>query len=309
MIGMVDSSTVNLEKIEILSISLLDQHRQRVEAFKTLAKSLGIGIGWHYLLDWAWITALLGDVEGMRILDAGAGTGLMQWYLAETGAKVISVDRASRAELSLRFRARYPVSGLTGNELASPLRVWQKNIHLAEGLKARMVTLLRGTGGLIRTILPKAGHGKVIIYNQNLASLPSIPDNSMDAVVAISALEHNSPDELAVVIDELLRVLKPGGALLATLGAARDHDWFHEPSQGWCYTEASLRKLFSLPAESPSNYAHYDELFAALRNCDELRLNLADFYFRSGNNGMPWGKWDPQYQSVGIYKRKSTDNA
>jgi hypothetical protein len=43
-----------------------------------------------------------------------------------------------------------------------------------------------------------------------------------------------------------------------------------------------------------------------LRACTELRENLASFYFRSGENGMPWGKWDPQYQSVGVLKVKRT---
>jgi hypothetical protein len=101
-----------------------------------------------------------------------------------------------------------------------------------------------------------------------------------------------------------MRVLKPGGLLLATLGAARDADWFHEPSRGWCYTEASLRSLFSLAEDIPANYSHYDELLRDLKNCSELRDNLADFYFRSGDNGMPWGKWDPRYQSVGVCKQK-----
>ena len=36
-----------------------------------------------------------------------------------------------------------------------------------------------------------------------------------------------------------------------------------------------------------------------------VRDNLARFYFQSGDNGMPWGKWDPQYQSVGVRKIKS----
>ncbi len=54
----------------------------------------------------------------------------------------------------------------------------------------------------------------------------------------------------------------------------------------------------------PSNYDCYDELFEALRGCSELHDNLADSYFKSGNNGMPWGIWDPQYQPVGVCKVK-----
>jgi hypothetical protein len=35
-----------------------------------------------------------------------------------------------------------------------------------------------------------------------------------------------------------------------------------------------------------------------------LRDNLASFYGRSGENGMPWGVWDPRYQPVGVCKVK-----
>ena len=151
----------------------------------------------------------------------------------------------------------------------------------------------------------KSRSGRVILYNQDLKHLADIPDNSIDAVVAVSALEHNPPDELALVIAELLRVLKPAGILLATLGAAKDDDWYHVPSNGWCYSEITLRNVFQLSPDLTSNFAAYDVLFSELRSCRELRRNLAGFYFRSGNNGMPWGVWDPQYQPVGVCKVKS----
>ena len=119
----------------------------------------------------------------------------------------------------------------------------------------------------------------MIIYNQDLKTLADIPDASVDAVAAVSALEHNTPESLPLVVAELLRVLRPGGLLLATLGAAREQDWFHEPSHGWNYTEASLRQLFELSPAASSNYARFDELFNALKECAELRTGLASFYF------------------------------
>jgi hypothetical protein len=36
----------------------------------------------------------------------------------------------------------------------------------------------------------------------------------------------------------------------------------------------------------------------------ELKNNLASFYFKSGENGMPWGEWNPEYQPVGVCKVK-----
>ena len=148
-----------------------------------------------------------------------------------------------------------------------------------------------------------------MIYNQDLADLVDLPDNSVDAVVAVSALEHNPPENLPRVVRELTRVIKPGGVLLATLCAARDQDWYHTPSAGWCYSAASLRSSFDLAAGTPDNYARYDEFFQALKDCAELRDHLARFYFKSGDNGMPWGQWDPQYQPVGVCKIKPAAEA
>jgi ubiquinone/menaquinone biosynthesis C-methylase UbiE len=292
------------ETIEILPVELLDRNRDTVEWLKKLAVSLGIGLGWHYLLDLSWILSRLGEVAGKRILDAGAGSGLMQWALAERGAEVTSVDRSSRAELSLRFRAAYRLEGLRPDDLAPASSVLIRNITRSEGLRRRAVSALRGAGGLVKIVLPKSTPGKVTIYNTDLRDLGLIPDNSMDAVVAVSALEHNQPKDLAEAVKELMRVLKPGGKLLATLGAARDEDWFHQPSQGWCYTNQTLAQLFRLPADTLSNYDRFDAMFSALKNCAELRDYLAPFYFQSGDNGMPWGVWDPQYPPVGVCKVK-----
>jgi len=289
------------ERIEILSVDLLEKHRPLVKALKKLARSLDLEFGWHYLLDLTWILSQLGNVTGMRILDAGAGTGLIQWHLASQGANVISVDRTSRTHLPLRFRRRFRVRGLRPTDLAPYSQVLRQNLKRQGSPAGKLISQAKELSPLLDQ---RRSPGRIWIYNQDLSSLPEINDQSVDAIVAVSALEHNHPDELGSVIGELLRVLKPGGALLATLGAAREQDWLHAPSQGWCYTDHSLRRLFALPAEAPSNYARFDELFAALKSCAELRDHLARFYFRSGDNGMPWGAWDPSYQPVGVYKIK-----
>jgi len=289
------------DQIEILSVNLLDQHRPLISELRKLARSLGLEFGWHYLLDLTWIINCLGVVGGKKIIDAGAGTGVLQWYLADRGAQVISVDRMSRARLSLRFRQRFRVSGLRSEDLTPTYRMVRNTVRHPIDSLSHWRTQVRDLIGLAE---PRRADGQVIIYNQDLKNLVDIPDESIDAIVAVSALEHNPPEDLEIVVDELMRVLKPGGVLVATLGAARDEDWYHQPSHGWCYTEASLRRLFDLSEDVPSNYDRYDQLFADLVECAELRKNLAKFYFLSGDNGMPWGKWAPKYQSVGVCKVK-----
>ena len=284
--------------IEILPVSLLDEHRLTVSRLSRLAADLRIGLGWHYLLDLSWIIARVGATPG-TVLDAGAGWGVMQWYLCEEGFRVISADRASRADLSVRFRSRYRVRGLRGTDLstvsAAVIRQLRADPVVPRSIARQLRDLADAAGRRKRH-----GMGEVIVYNQDLRDMHDLPSDSVDAVVAVSALEHNPSEELPLVLRELRRVLRPGGKLIATLGAARDRDWFHEPSQGWCYTEASLRRIFDIDPAVTSNYDQYDRLIGELHACEELRDNLASFYFKSGENGMPWGVWDPRYQSVGV---------
>jgi ubiquinone/menaquinone biosynthesis C-methylase UbiE len=315
------------EKIEILPVSLLDEQRPLVNDLKHLAHSLGLEFGWHYQLDLSWIISQLGQVRGKWIMDAGAGTGIMQWYLAEKGAQVLSVDRGSRANLPLRFRHRFNIEGMRDKgrsergvsaegyfrreqDLTPSWQVIRENLKGGNKLPpARLSKRIFAQGKEISTavwstLTVKPASGKVILYNQGLKCLPEVADGSVDAVVAVSSLEHNQPEDLETVIAELMRTLKPGGLLLATLCATGGEDWFHKPSAGWCYNEASLRRIFGLAGDTPSNYTRYSELLATLVNCSELRDNLASFYFKSGDNGMPWGKWEPQYLPVGVCKIK-----
>jgi len=295
------------DRVEILSVELLEQHRPLIENLKTFCRSVGLELGWHYLLDLAWIITRLDLHSSKNILDAGAGTGVLQWYLAQQGVSVISVDRMNRASLPLRFRRRFRVQGLRKEDLLPANQVFWAGFHRGsngtaqkDGLR-RFPVQFRELAGYY---FSKPVKGCVKIYNQDLSKLEDIRTESVDAVVAVSALEHNSQADLRMVVNELLRILKPGGKLIATLVAGKNKDFWHEPSQAWCYTDESLKQIFDLPEETPSNYNNYDSLFDSLRNCAELRDGLARFYYKSGTSGMPWGKWDPQYQPVGVCKIK-----
>lgn len=296
-----------MDRIEILSVDLLESRRQLVEQFRRLADELTVGLGWHYLLDFAWAASQLQVKPGVRVLDAGAAYGTMQWWLANRGASVISVDRVSRADLPQKFRNHYRIVGLRPQDVSARSRWQGVRSFLPPRSPRRWRNYPAKLSAALNALVPQFSEkepGTVFIYNQDVRNMPDIASNGVDAVVSISALEHNHSRELRDCVSELMRVLKPGGQLVVTLAAARDEDWFHEPSKGWCYTEASLREIFDLPGDCPSNFDRYDELFEAIRNSGELQENLADFYFKSGDSGMPWGIWDPKYQPVGVLRVK-----
>jgi len=170
------------------------------------------------------------------------------------------------------------------------------------GEKARgVIRSLKGLGAH----LPRGrAPGVVYIYNADLGAMVEIPNESIDVVVSTSALEHNSPSNLALVVQELLRVLKPGGILIATLAAARQEDWYHKPSSAWCYSDSTLRHVFGFRREVPSNYDRYDEILESLRVNKELRESLSTYYFIRSRNAMPWGRWSPPFPPVGVLKVK-----
>jgi SAM-dependent methyltransferase len=217
----------------------------------------------------------------------------------------MSVDRLFRADLSGRFRLAYRVRGLRPEDLLPTWKLIGYRLSQADNsLNFRLGGALRAAATtILEPIRPKAP-GMVTFYQQRLDHLAELRDESFDAVVSVSALEHNRKEDLPEVVAELLRLLKPGGLLLATVAAARGEDWYHEPSGGWCLTEQSLRSIFSLSPNSRSNFSEYDSLFRKIRENKVLPERLAPMFFRSGDNGMPWGIWDPKYMPVGVRKRK-----
>ena len=290
--------------IELLHTGLLEEHRGLVRELRSLSESLDIPLGWHYILDLVWILSKAVDVADRTILDAGAGWGLLQWVLAERGSTVISVDRNSRSDPGERLRRRFRLCGLTAGDLKSATirETWAD--ARARGYILASYRAGRRAVQLLRYCLSSMAPGQVLFHKADLAHLTSLATASVDVVVSVSAIEHNELDTVGAVVDELMRVLKPGGRLLATVSATRDADFWHQPSRGWCLTEQTLRKVFHLGSETPSNFSEYDDRFAELVASNELRNHLAQFYFDSGNNGMPWGVWDPQYHPVGILMTK-----
>ena len=100
--------------------------------------------------------------------------------------------------------------------------------------------------------------------------MPEIASSSIDVVVSVSALEHNSLANLNRCVNELLRILKPGGRLIATLAASEMKDWFHEPSEGWCLTEKTIKDIFALN-NTRSNFHEYKLILEEIKNCRELK--------------------------------------
>ena len=135
----------------------------------------------------------------------------------------------------------------------------------------------------------------------NLCNVPEIASNSFDAVVSLSALEHIPVDLLPQACAEITRICKPDVKVAITTSATeQEATWFHHPSQGNCFSKYDLKALFGARPDEINLPAN--KMIEKYRSCTYLKDNLAGFYSKSGDNGMPWGKWDPKYFPVGLFR-------
>lgn len=331
------------DKIELLGEHLVEDHQEIALDVLGYSSKFALPLGWHYLLDIVWILRELNLPTGAVILDAGAGNGLLQFILADKGYQVISADMMDRKAPQFAHRFfkmsyiesdrelihQYKTHVLSGRASSAKStdgnRNWVRTAKTAVPATLRSV-LARVLDTRLKDIPTKAAKllfkgylekstspagdlteekGSVVYYQCNLGMMNKIDDSSVDAIVSVSALEHNPPEKIGPILDELDRVLKPGADMLLTVSASHPDSGFHEPSHSWLLNEDDTAKTYGLREGYQSNFGEFEAVFGGLKKSKYLKKWLATFYFESDRNGMPWGRWDPGYQPMGIVRRKS----
>lgn len=268
-------------------------------------------IGWHYWSDLTWIyTQAKSWPSGIKVLDAGGGYGPTQFLLAEMGFEVTNVDLyfstppyqyQSRYGTALEVLPSYTrtdyVDHLTALYGSGTLRSRLRNSVLGKWLKYLKAYRYSSQHKHWRSSTHLSGPvGKIRWLQGNLCAMPEIQAGSFDAVVSLSALEHIPLDVLPSALFEIRRVLSTDAKWAVTTSAsATPLTWYHKPSRGLCFGKNDMEHYFCATGhEDPSVY------LSKYRNNQFLASNLAEFYKKSEDNGMPWGKWDPVYIPVGI---------
>ena len=266
-------------EFSLLRNKLIDENPDlAIEVFAYCAK-LGRPIGWHYILDIVWILDKLDVPPNAKILDAGAGFGITQFMLASMGYEVYSVDKSIRHQ-PLFTKNLYNIDFLT--EQDQPDEKYERFSHLPD--------------------LPL-----VTFHSSDLSDLKCFEDSTFDAVVSISAIEHNPPDKVKSIMQELTRILKEGGQQLLTISVA-DKEQYHQESNSYLLNREGVQDTYKLDSDTCRDFDSYEDIFSEFFNDERLKRWMPYIYFQGGNNGMPWGKWDPKYLPAGINLRKRVDS-
>jgi ubiquinone/menaquinone biosynthesis C-methylase UbiE len=306
-------------RIEILGEELIDQHPDLAMDVLGISSRLALPLGWHYLLDLVWVLSEL-EESGPRaeqppftVLEVGAGTGLLQFLLADRGYDVISADMRNR-DFAPRFRACYEFSVIAeAREIQHPYLA-----HLGDD--PRSPRQPKSLGRAIRSLLKRrpaqrkhqaeaqppddagrAERPRIQLYRCNAEAMTALEDDCIDATLSISALEHNEPESIAAVQREVERVTRPGGFCLHTTSAIKKGRSFHAPSHSHLMDDAELARTYGLDTYE-SNWSDWDALERDFQQPRRLARWLSHTYFQSGRNGMPWGVWRPEYLPVGLRK-------
>ncbi len=267
-------------------------------------------IGWHYFTDIAWIHDKVKNwPRTFKVLDAGGGRGPIQFLLAEMGFDVTNVDLV-HPHPPVAYRSRYGTRlRQLGSYTPTSYRQFLLTFSRHQGSKGAIKSVAKfAFAGAIQSIMARRWRaknalrgthpGRIEWIEGNLCSMPEVPSQSFDAIVSLSALEHIPFEQLPQAHSEIRRVLKQEAPwAVTTSGTERKDTWYHAPSQGNCFSEKDLQKLFGA---SPFASQDPSRVLDTYRNCSFLREHLAPSYKRSGDNGMPWGKWNPSYIPVGL---------
>jgi len=272
-------------------------------------------IGWHYIIDLTWIySRALHWPAGIRVLDAGGGRGPAQFLLAEMGFNVVNIDLmhtqpdyayTRRYDMKIEglkshVETRYLKHILSFGRYVKLLKQARKAVLESSMMRESTARAYAARHDNWRNVNGYAARqvGRIEWIVGNLCQVPEMATASFDAVISLSALEHIPMEYLPSALMEIQRLVKPEGHwAVTTSGTEQAETWYHDSSLGYCFSESDLAKIFR--AHSVGN-ANPENVLRKYHDSRYLKENLAYHYWLSGQNGMPWGKWNPAYIPVGV---------
>jgi ubiquinone/menaquinone biosynthesis C-methylase UbiE len=316
------------DRIELLDTALLDD-QQVLKEIDHWLKVLQRPNGWHYDLDIIWIIKNIQKLDlpqGATILDAGAGLGVMQFILASRGYNVISLDFTERqipefTKGIFKIEKKDSDLGDYKHEYMDFMTYGQKKddgqANRASSSKIiaayikdpyRMICYLRDRFlnffNIYYWIERLKGHsrfGKITFLRAAFNNI-TIDALSVDALISISAFEHNNYDDMPGSIKQFQRVLKNNAKMFITTSASGGKDWYFQPAKGWNLSLTTLADWFGIARPSASSF---DQCLKKIQNSAVIKSRIHHFYRYDGRNGLPYARLEElKYVPVGIVKTK-----
>lgn len=122
--------------------------------------------------------------------------------------------------------------------------------------------------------------------DDEVRSKNDISTDSLDAIISVSAFEHNSMPDHKRLVGACLQCLKPGGRLIVTLSAAPGRS--RHSSNQWDLSRQDIEEIYGEQFEA----FEYWSAWRRWRKHREIPINHKKRYGR-------WRLWDPRFLAVG----------
>lgn len=252
--------------------------------------------GWHYDLDLIWIIKMLlanNVLPGSTVLDAGAGMGILQFYLAFSGYNVISIDYSDRIFTRrmhdlLNFQyldTPAPTTDLYTNSVRYTLSpgfstLFSKLFQFSSYTKLfsrvnRLVTEQLAYKSVTENEMN--GFGSITVVK---SSFDSLPDNiDCDAIASLSVIEHCPPDCIPRYLNNLSKCLRtPDSPFLVTTSVNRfNRSIYNCHVKGFEFSLSDLEYLFNTSFDFTTKDLQKCALSLDVSSLFRQRLSLCSF--------------------------------
>lgn len=262
-----------MNEIKLLGVEYLTD-KKKLKEIDYWLKVMGRTQGWHYDMDIVWILSELenaGIKKGATILDAGGGLGITQFILAARGYNVISLDFSKR-KIPILAKGIFDIKiedqedldydhdymGSVDYKESNKNLINKSNSHLKSLINFLFNKTFIQKTSIINNFFDSretlklnkiekeknnSNYGSITFLRASFHNMP-ISNESVDALVSVSAIEHADKKLMLKNHNEMVRVVKKGGPLLISTSANdSEEDSFDEKTLGWCFSLTSLKKL------------------------------------------------------------------
>ena len=144
------------------------------------------------------------------------------------------------------FRSRYAVGGFYRNELESSFAVIKREFSLADGAGKKFISLVENISKLLGQIFPPVGKGSVLLLRESPWRLEQIPAKAVDQVILPDTIGFYALPQCGKILQEMKRVLKPGGSLLFNLRLTNGSHLFQDEKKSWIFPLEKFAPLLNL---------------------------------------------------------------
>lgn len=269
----------NISSFDTLSPKFLFSFKKNLNEIRYWSMVLNRPNGWHYDLDIIWILNKLNEYKikpGDWILDAGAGQGLLQFFLASKGYNIISYDYSERKIL---YRAKNIFNISYKNDQSNYKHEYMSHIKYAPenknindliayfnncGLKLFLKNIFRWFRGYFYFILEskfinKSSYGKIIMFRGSFQEI-SNSDFNVQAIVSLSAIEHCNKEEIPDCLDKIFKKSPNGPMLITTSVHSEKEDKYEDYFKSWTFGIKSLLDLFNVKIDAKEINLTEDEI-------------------------------------------------